>query len=186
MIVGPSRTFTTREEIKSKTFQKFKENFEACVSSIRKSRISAQSLSQVTSSTAFDPDIMHDGSIKSANIFEQITIEDLKERDGIVNSLHKLILDPAREYSEVSNLLELAGTACDNESLNEVMCGYLLPSHIHWPFFDSLKQEDARAQNLIFERLGGTYPALFNDVLQVVNRDSYNVAIVGAPVRSEY
>jgi hypothetical protein len=129
---------------------------------------------------------MHDGSIKSANIFEQITIEDLKERDGIVNSLHKLILDPAREYSEVSNLLELAGTACDNESLNEVMCGYLLPSHIHWPFFDSLKQEDARAQNLIFERLGGTYPALLKETLHVINSDNKHVAIVGVPVRTEF
>lgn len=168
------------EQWHARDIDTFRQNFEACVTAIRNapkitstrtsaadSELNGMSIEGLNSSTASD-------SLALA----EITIDDLKACGGTVDTLRKAVFE---ETALPPGLDDLVMQPCD---LNQVMCGYLLPSGISWPFFAASKQRFAKARNMLYSRLSGTHPALLQEALRLVNVDCRYAAIVGAPVRT--
>ena len=149
----------------------FKHNFERCVASIRRSLKNASSTDLV--------------GIQSC---EEITIRDItaaKKNTGkrchnfesASSMLRRIVFEPDNYPNELSLIQEQGETLLSN-----VMCGYLLPDDLCWPFFYAFKEEGAKGKNLLFNRLGRTHAAIFQECFRVVNVDQGHAVTIGVSV----
>ena len=140
----------------------FSNNFENCVSIIR--------------------DCRHPRASEANELIEEVTLNDLKSHNGKVSALRKVVLD-----IDVSQCIPNSPEfKFNNVDLNTIMCGYILPPNLSWPFFYSQKQEFSSARNLLFCRLSRTHPALYREAIRVANRESGMAVIIGVSVSKTY
>ena len=169
--------------------QDFKNNFEGCVAAIRKSVSSGnrKSSSERSYDSGFSTGTGSDSlSSNLYSLVENIPRISLSEmttsakRDA--DSLSKIIFDRETNVREFT-AGRFADSIPDVVDLNLTMCGFLLPSHLKWPFLSgSMKQEATRSPNLLFCRLSGSHPALHRETLRLVNQFNRHVVVVGASV----
>ena len=98
----------------------FSNNFENCVSIIR--------------------DCRHPRASEANELIEEVTLNDLMSHNGKVSALRKVVLD-----IDVSQCIPNSPECTfNNVDLNTIMCGYILPPNLSWPFFYSHKQKFSR------------------------------------------
>ena len=108
-----------------------------------------------------------------------MTLSQLKACDGNVDSLRKI------KFESTDFPVELTQTG-EPTDLNEIMCGYLLPRNLLWPFFFSHKQENEGFHNLLYSRLSNTHPRIYPEAFKTINEGLGYVAIVGITVCTTY
>ena len=104
-----------------------------------------------------------------------MTLRELKACDGNVDSLRKI------KFEAADFPVELKQTG-ESKDLNKIMCGYLLPRNLLWPFFFSHKQTNEKSHNLLYSRLSNTHPRIYPEAFKIINEDHGYVAIVGITV----
>jgi len=140
----------------------FSNNFEKCVAIIRDCRRLSASAANA--------------------VIAEVTLNDLKLHNGGVSALRKVVFNNDVSQS-IPNLAEFH---VNNVDLNTIMCGYILPPNLSWPFFYSHKQEFSRDRNLLYCRLSRTHPALYEEAIRVINNESGIAVIVGVSVSKTY
>ena len=136
----------------------FSNNFENCVAIIR--------------------DCRRPRTLEANVLIPEITLNDLKLHNGKVDALRKVVFNVDVSQS-IPNSPEFN---FNNVDLNTIMCGYILPQNLSWPFFYSQKQEFSSDRNLLYCRLSRTHPALHCEAIRVINEESGIAVIVGVSV----